>query len=624
MDTRILTHGSLSPLPEGVELRAGRLTVMYESGFLRYVANGRHEVVRMINHYLRDQNWSTLHMHIHAEQIETTADSFLISYSASIKHSDIFFSWKCTITGNADESLLFEIEGEAHTDFKTNRLGFTVLLPTEPLRGQTCRVTHPDNNTDEWLFPDKISPHQPFLDIQSMAWSPASGLQAAITFGGDIFEMEDQRNWMDASHKVYCTPLSRGFPKQMKKGDRIVQSVHLKVFGDLLQEDVGDEAVSFSIENMKGMQLPAVGIPLSDVTVTPQQRECMTALAPDFVSVTIKELQDIDRRIPEALQLNRPLEIKLFPGTSAAGDLVLALKAFALNIVQVVVLVEGKRSTDAVLVDALVPLLRKHLPKAKIGSGTDAFFTELNRSPTPASSLDFLSFSVNPQTHASDLRTMTENLVAHRDVVESCRALSGGRDVRVGPVTLRMRWNPDATSDEKPIHGALPANVDERQLSLYAAGWTLGSLKYLTNSGARSVTYYELAGWRGLMAHPEQPWPEHFNVHDEQPYPVYLMLRFLLSQRGAAALPLTSTDALKLDGMAFRHEREMTVILANYTRDSLLVAVPLGLNATKLLIVGSENVMKLLMLPDLPVPQTFGRDTFSIPPFGFAVMTVEE
>lgn len=25
-------------------------------------------------------------------------------------------------------------------------------------------------------------------------------------FEGDVFEMEDQRNWTDASYKTYCTP----------------------------------------------------------------------------------------------------------------------------------------------------------------------------------------------------------------------------------------------------------------------------------------------------------------------------------------------------------------------------------------------------------------------------------
>ncbi|MGC3946153.1 MAG: hypothetical protein QM762_16820 [Chryseolinea sp.] len=189
MDKRILTQGSLLQLPDSVELRAGRLSVLYESGFIRYIRNGEHEIVRMINHYVRDHNWTTIPMHIHSEQVSKSNDSFRIEYAASIKHNEIDFSWKCAITGNSDETILFTIDGESHSEFKKNRLGFTVLLPTEQLLGQTCRVTHPDDMTKEYLFPDAISPHQPFIDIQSMSWSPASGLA-----GGDYFRRRHLRN----------------------------------------------------------------------------------------------------------------------------------------------------------------------------------------------------------------------------------------------------------------------------------------------------------------------------------------------------------------------------------------------------------------------------------------------
>ena len=35
---------------------------------------------------------------------------------------------------------------------------------------------------------------------------------ANVAFDGDIFEMEDQRNWTDASYKIYSTPLRLPFP----------------------------------------------------------------------------------------------------------------------------------------------------------------------------------------------------------------------------------------------------------------------------------------------------------------------------------------------------------------------------------------------------------------------------
>ncbi|MGC3946152.1 MAG: hypothetical protein QM762_16815 [Chryseolinea sp.] len=395
----------------------------------------------------------------------------------------------------------------------------------------------------------------------------------------------------------------------------------MKVFGDLHEQSANADAVTFSVESLKGSKLPRVGIPLSDVVLSKFHIERINALSPDFISVVVRSLTDIER-IPIALQFGLPLEIALFPVGLSAEEIALALKPYASHISQLMVLVEGKRSADGAFVESFLPSLRKHLPKTLIGSGTDAFFTELNRNPTPAHSLDFLSFSVNPQTHASDLRTMTENLVAHRDVVESCRKLSGGRGVRVGPVTLKMRWNPDATSAEALPAGSIPANVDSRQPSLYAAGWTLGSLKYLTEAGADMVTYYEMVGWRGLMSHPDQVWPGAFNVGDGQLYPVYVMLRLLLSQRGAAVLPLRSSEPLLMDGMAFRNDDEtMMVVLANYTRASLLVTMPTGFQASAIRIVGSDNIDNVLTHPNDAVPAgKFSSDRFEIPAFGFVII----
>ena len=70
----------------------------------------------------------------------------------------------------------------------------------------------------------------------------------------------------------------------------------------------------------------------------------------------------------------------------------------------------------------------------------------------------------------------------------------------VSPITLKPRFNAYATgpAPQRPPE-ALPPEVDARQLSLFGAGWTLGSLRAVVSSGALSVTYYETTGWRGVM-----------------------------------------------------------------------------------------------------------------------------
>ena len=81
----------------------------------------------------------------------------------------------------------------------------------------------------------------------------------------------------------------------------------------------------------------------------------------------------------------------------------------------------------------------------------------------------------------------------------TARSFCGDRPVIVSPVTLKPRFNPDAIGPEPPpTPGELPSAVDPRQMSLFAAAWTVGSAKQLAEAGAASVTFYETTGWRGV------------------------------------------------------------------------------------------------------------------------------
>jgi len=90
-------------------------------------------------------------------------------------------------------------------------------------------IEQPDGSTYEALFSEAISPRQPFLNIRKMHWNAAGQLDCSLSFNGDIFETEDQRNWTDSSYKTYSTPLSRPIPAAVKKGDTVAQQLVLDV-----------------------------------------------------------------------------------------------------------------------------------------------------------------------------------------------------------------------------------------------------------------------------------------------------------------------------------------------------------------------------------------------------------
>ena len=54
--------------------------------------------------------------------------------------------------------------------------------------------------------------------MRAISHEVVPGLMAEVRFEGETFEMEDQRNWTDASYKTYCTPLSLPYPVEVKEG----------------------------------------------------------------------------------------------------------------------------------------------------------------------------------------------------------------------------------------------------------------------------------------------------------------------------------------------------------------------------------------------------------------------
>ena len=97
--------------------------------------------------------------------------------------------------------------------------------------GAACVVRHTDGTDETGALPDAISPHQPFFDIAAITHEVAPGVRATVEFAGDVFEMEDQRNWIDASYKTYSTPLDLPQPVEVTAGTRVHQTVTLGIEG---------------------------------------------------------------------------------------------------------------------------------------------------------------------------------------------------------------------------------------------------------------------------------------------------------------------------------------------------------------------------------------------------------
>jgi hypothetical protein len=182
----------------------------------------------------------------------------------------------------------------------------------------------------------------------------------------------------------------------------------------------------------------------------------------------------------------------------------------------------------------------------------------------------------------------------------SARHFSGDLPLAVTPVTLKMRFNPNATGPEPTLQpGELPAAVDVRQMSLFGAGWTLGSLKYLAESQAASTTYYETTGWQGVMETENgSTGPDKFRSFPGSVFPLYHVLADVGEFAGGEIILSQSSDTLAVEGLALRQGERTRLILANLTDQPQQVTVHQLSEQVLVLHLNETNVELAMQSPE--------------------------
>jgi hypothetical protein len=277
--------------------------------------------------------------------------------------------------------------------------------------------------------------------------------------------------------------------------------------------------------------------------------------------------------------------------------------------------------------------IRLNHPSAVIGGGTPANFRELNAAPPPTEDLDFVTWSLNPQVHASDNASIVETLAAHDATIESGRRLCDNRPVVIGPVAFKMQVNPYATGPWPPPlpRGQLPPQVDVRQLSLLGAGWTVGSIKHLAECGVHAATYFETIGWKGLMEREAgSSLPEQFPSQQGSVFPLYHVFADLADFAIGEVLPIRSSNPLSVDALAVARFGQIRILIANFTNQPQMATLPVTSPLAKIRLLDERNVITAMNSPEAfrgsggdSVAATDGRLTVNLLPFAVARIDLE-
>jgi hypothetical protein len=578
----IKLYGTDEPVEAPIVLNAGPLSAELEAGNLRYIRFGGKEVMRAISFIVRDKDWGTYNPVIDDLDIDQTGSRFRVTYKARTGNNEQGFRYDAVIEGSANGELVFSGKGEAVGDFLTNRTGFVVLHPVDGVAGAPVEITHTTGKTVAGHFPELIDPMQPMMDLRTLKHSTPDGLSVTCTMEGDTYEMEDQRNWTDASYKTYVRPLALPWPYTLKRGEKVDQTIRLKIDGRVSSSGE-DSAISVAVGAPRGI-IPALGMGLDpddteatigasevlrqigarhlichydprrghDKTTLARQVEAARALGTEpWLEAVLTSVEDCEAEVNElgktVADLGHPFTtVLLSPGPDMKSTL------------------PGSIWPKTPPADAIARAARRAFPKAWIGGGMFSYFTELNRKRPPAELLDLVSFTTSPMVHAGDDRSVVESLQALPSVIKSVKAIAGGKPYAVGPSAIGMRSNPyGAAPKQNPdnIRQAMNWN-DPRQRGLLGAAWNLGYFAHLAYGDATAVALGAPTGAFGTVS-AKSSFPQPWYDRAGGVYPVYHVLRGFaqLAGKPLRALSISQTD--KVAGLAVGADRGVEIWLAN-------------------------------------------------------------
>jgi hypothetical protein len=484
-----LIYGTREVEPQPIRLMAGKLTADLSGGNLRTITYDGVEVLRAVSYLVRDRDWGT-----YAPQI-------------------------------------FAADALSKTGFETNRCGFCILHPIAGVAGSPVTVEHADGQRVETRFPNLIEPWQPFKDMRAITHTAMPDVTAECIMEGDVFEMEDQRNWSDASYKTYVRPLALPWPYRIPAGEAVTQRIVLGITDKRAKPSstsvgIHQPPVILAPGERRG-RMPAIGI-----VVTPEEADAVLEARGMLAEINPQELlfhfdplaghdtQAFKRfaavarlhvgssTLEIALPCKRPVEVENREIAALMRDADFKPDAIIISpSVDRQSTPPGSQWPECPPLEEIYAAAHAAFADIRIGGGMLSYFTELNRKRVPAAPLAFISHCTNPIVHAADDLSVMQTLEALPFITRSVRAIYGDKPYRIGPSTIPMRQNPyGSRTMDNPNNIRMPmANSDPRHNGLFAEAFAMGYVARVLESWLECLTLSALTGKFGLLAGEGEP-----------------------------------------------------------------------------------------------------------------------
>ena len=607
----VILYGTEQPPAPIRRFAQGPLSFDLEAGKLRYIRLQGIEVLRCIAFVVRGPGWESPAPRISDLDVEESGGGIRIRYRAFYETAGGQLEITADIQAPSTGGLVFEAEARALTDFTTARTSFCILHPLAGVAGAPLTLTRPDETTEEARFPDTISAHQPFMNIRALSHEVAPGLKATVRMEGDIWEMEDQRNWSDASFKTYGRPRDIPWPYTIPKGERVVQRAILSFTGKAAPAAAtSPEAVEITLGEAPRGKLPRLALTLSPAeaahALAAAQR--LTAAPAELIGwfelgtqskADLEAYAALGRRlgIPIGLELILPCSKPVAEELAEAAALLrqAGLMPASITPIQAPMIKWVLKSPEEMGLPGFAELYaaaRATFPGIAIGAGVVSNFTELNIDRPPLDGADYVTHATCGVVHEPDDRSVMETLETLPHIFRSVRAMAGKLPYRLGPSAMGMRYNPygKATDANSANVRAAFAHQDPRQRGLFGAAFALGYVARAAAAGIERVCFAAPTGPFGLVYRRTdypQPWfdAEDFAGPAAAPvYPLYHPLMAIAAAGDADLLPVRSSDEKRALGLCYRRPDGTQILwLANLTPEPQTLHIGGKIRSAKIL-----------------------------------------
>lgn len=442
----------------GAQPQSHSLRELVRHGYVAPIWCDGREILRRLFVTVRDRQWREIRPTRFEHEVDEAAGT--VSFNARHVSEEVDFEWRGVLkVSDSFRQLRFAMEGKALRDMEVCRVGLVVLHPVEAMVGSQVSVLS-SRGEQRFTVPRLISP-QPIVDgIPQAMTEPFSGLviersdfgSLELRFFGELFELEDQRNWGDTSFKTYCTPLRLGFPRRLTAGSLITHRLEAR-FAPAAGRTLRDTTVHAGAPRMVFPTIKRES-PLLEVSNPTQMAVLWKLLAsPSSIKVELRVELGIAREFPP--------------------DLVALLSRFGERVEDVLICGPGNSLPSAEGIERL----RRKLDSSGFSNfplvaATRGYFVELNRGVKFEAPATRVAFPLTATVHGEDPETITENVTAPVDIAETARHLTGLSEIVISPLAL---YHPRTANPSRFPKGLVRP-------------WLVATLVYAALAGVTSIT----------------------------------------------------------------------------------------------------------------------------------------